>query len=498
MRLQMAFYPLLLLKALQDEFEVVPLDLGLNPQQRILVISGPNAGGKSVSLKTVGLLQLMLQSGLLVPVDERSEFRLFDALFLQIGDEQSVESDLSTYTSHLYQLRLMGDNMNENSLFLIDEFGSGTDPKLGGAIAEAFLERFLRQGAYGIITTHYSNIKEYAETEKQIANGAMQFDTEELKPTYRLVEGLPGRSYAFEIAKRVGVHFTILRKAQRKIGRKQMTSEQLLAQLEEKNQQMEKIIRENEVKEARLNRLLSENEILQSELTRKRKQMLRDAQQEARDLIKDANKKIENTIREIRERQAERVATRRLRKSLEEATPELTEVPSAPQEKKREEHPAVKIIPGEKPEAGDYVRLKNSRSYGKLVELQGNRGVVEVGDVRLTVKLKELHKVEPPKSSKKQKQVSVNFQRSLGTARVELDVMGQRVEEALVEVEKLVDEAMLAGLTYLRILHGKGSGALREGIRNYLQDHEAVMSIKDAAIEAGGAGWTIVELKEQG
>jgi DNA mismatch repair protein MutS2 len=476
----------------------VPLDLGLNPQQRILVISGPNAGGKSVSLKTVGLLQLMLQSGLLVPVDERSEFRLFDALFLQIGDEQSVESDLSTYTSHLYQLRLMGDNMNENSLFLIDEFGSGTDPKLGGAIAEAFLERFLRQGAYGIITTHYSNIKEYAETEKQIANGAMQFDTEELKPTYRLVEGLPGRSYAFEIAKRVGVHFTILRKAQRKIGRKQMTSEQLLAQLEEKNQQMEKIIRENEVKEARLNRLLSENEILQSELTRKRKQMLRDAQQEARDLIKDANKKIENTIREIRERQAERVATRRLRKSLEEATPELTEVPSAPQEKKREEHPAVKIIPGEKPEAGDYVRLKNSRSYGKLVELQGNRGVVEVGDVRLTVKLKELHKVEPPQSSKKQKQVSVNFQRSLGTARVELDVMGQRVEEALVEVEKLVDEAMLAGLTYLRILHGKGSGALREGIRNYLQDHEAVMSIKDAAIEAGGAGWTIVELKEQG
>lgn len=490
-----AYYPLLLLKAKQEKIDVIPLEVTLEKENRIMVISGPNAGGKSVSLKTIGLLQLMLQSGLLVPVDERSEFRLFKQLFLDIGDEQSVESDLSTYTSHLYQMRLMGDNMNEDSLFLIDEFGSGTDPQLGGAVAEAFLERFVRVGGYGIITTHYGNIKEFAEVTDGVTNAAMQFDTAGLRPTYRLQEGIPGRSYAFEIAKRVGVHYTILRRAKQKVGKTQMTSEQLLLQLEEKNQELTRLVAENKVKEAKLDRLVTDNERVEQELNNKRKGVMKEAKQEARKLIQDANKNIENTIREIREKQAERVATKRLRKNLEQALPQLEpeeeELPTTAG--KREEEAVIKILPNEVPVAGDYVRLKNSRSYGRLVELKGKRGMMEVGDMRIAVKINDIYKIEPPKEIKKAS-IQKRYRVPIGTAKFELDVMGMRVEEALIEVEKLLDQAMLSGLGFVRILHGKGSGALRDGIRNYLRDHGAVHSLKDAPVEAGGDGWTVVEL----
>jgi DNA mismatch repair protein MutS2 len=490
-----AYYPILVLKAQQEKIDVIPLEVTLEKDRRIMVISGPNAGGKSVSLKTVGLLQLMLQCGLLVPVDERSEFRVFKRLFLDIGDEQSVESDLSTYTSHLYQMRLMGDNMDADSLFLIDEFGSGTDPKLGGAIAEAFLERFVRVGGYGIITTHYSNIKEYAEVTRGVTNAAMQFDTAGLKPTYRLQEGLPGRSYAFEIAKRVGVHYTILGKAKKKVGKKQMTSEHLLQQLEEKNQDLNALVEENRHKERKLNKLMTDNERLANELKQKRKRVMRDAKLEAQKLIKDANKQIEKTIREIREKQAERVATKRLRKSLQDALPKLEveeEVTTSNKEGREEE--VIKILPNEVPKAGDFVRLKNSRSFGRLVELKGSRGMMEVGNVRIAVKLKDIYKVEPPKQVKKEKFSTSKYRVPVGPTQFELDVMGMRVEEALVEVEKLLDQAMLTGLGFVRILHGKGSGALRDGIRNFLRDHGAVQSLKDAPVEAGGDGWTVVEL----
>lgn len=494
--LREAYYPLLVLKAKQEKIDVIPMEVTLEESRRIMVISGPNAGGKSVSLKTVGLLQLMLQSGLLIPVDERSEFRTFSSLFLDIGDEQSVESDLSTYTSHLYQMRLMGDNMNAESLFLIDEFGSGTDPKLGGAVAEAFLERFVRVGAYGIITTHYSNIKEYAEVTEGVTNAAMQFDTKGLKPTYKLQEGLPGRSYAFEIAKRVGVHYTILRRAKQKVGKKQMTSEQLLRQLEEKNQELTRLVAKNKSNEAKLEKLIAENEQIAKEVSDKRKRVMREAKLEARQLIQDTNKKIENTIREIREKQAERVATKRLRKKLEETLPDIDpveeDIPKTAG--KREEEAVIKILPDEVPVAGDYVRLKNSRSFGRLVELKGKRGMMEVGNVRIAVKLKDIYKIEPPKELKKDRVRSSRFSLPIETARFELDVMGMRVEEALVEVEKLLDQAMLSGLSFVRILHGKGSGALRDGIRNYLRDHGAVQSLKDAPVEAGGDGWTVVEL----
>lgn len=500
-----AFYPVLQLKALAEKakgkegkaMSVVPLEVRLDSERRILVISGPNAGGKSVSMKALGLLQLMLQSGMLIPVAEKSVFRLFDSLFIDIGDEQSVESDLSTYTSHLFQLRQMGDNMSPRSMFLIDEFGGGTDPSLGGAIAEAFLERFVRQGAYGIITTHYGNIKDFAEITPGVANAAMQFDTEALQPTYRLIEGIPGRSYAFEIAQRVGVHPSILKNARRKLGREQVSSEQLLRQLEARHTELSRLVNENRARDLQLKELVAKYESLSKELEKNRKQSLREAQLQARQLIADANQRIEATIREIREAQAERETTQRLRKTLAEKAPVVEEAEAdspegaAPKGKQKEK---LRILHGEVPAVGDYVKLKGSATTGRLVELNGERGVIEAGTLRVNVKLNQLHKIEAPQTEGRGRRGVSFSNRELSATRTELDVMGMRVEEALAEVEKFFDDAILSGLPYLRILHGKGSGALREAIRNYLRSMPQVKSLADASHEAGGPGWTIVEL----
>jgi len=487
--LRKAYYPLLLLKAKKDnEQQVIPLDIDFNAKSRIVVISGPNAGGKSVSLKTLGLLQLMLQSGMLVPAGEGSVFRLFDSLFINIGDEQSVASDLSTYTSHLFHLRQMGDNMNENALFLIDEFGSGTDPKQGGAIAEAFLERFVRQKAYGVITTHYGNIKKFAELNSGINNAAMEFDTDELKPTYKLLTGVPGRSYAFEIAERVGVHPSIIRKARKKVGKEEVDVEKLLEELERKNTRYKQLVAENRNKSQKLERLVKENEKLQQELVRKRKKVVNEAKEEANRLIMDANRKIENTIREIKEHQAEKALTKRLRQSLQDETytvePETVDKSEQPTEK-------IKELNG-KIEEGDWVKLKHAETQGKLIELKGNRGVVESGEVKLTVKLDQLVKIHPPKKGKSQ-HVTVSGLRMVD-AQMELRVMGMRVEEAILEVDKKIDKALLAGLRKIKILHGKGSGILRNAIRNHLKSLPFVTAYYDAAEEEGGAGWTICEL----
>lgn len=498
--IQEAYYPLLVLKSLQEKFEVIPLELKMEYKRRITLISGPNAGGKSVSLKTVGLLQVMLQSGFLIPVDERSVFRIFDSLFLDIGDEQSIEGDLSTYTSHLYQMRVMGDSMNQNSLFLIDEFGTGTDPKLGGAIAEAFLERFVRVRAYGIITTHYGNLKEYAEITKGITNAAMQFDTEGLKPTYRMMEGIPGRSYAFEIAKRVGVHHTILKKAKEKIGQEELDSEQLLRELERKNRRLEQLTSENQTKQKHLNKLLKENETQYKNAERNRKETLRKAKQEAAELIQAANKRIENTIREIKEKQAEKKRTQKLRQQLQASAPKVEPKEEIQDQKTKkgktkakQEEEAPKILYNENVAAGDWVKLRDNDSYGKLVEIQGKRGVVELGELRLTVPLGQLYKIQPPNKPKKQQGKTTLIPMSQG--RFELNAMGMRVEEALIEVDKLVDDAMLSGLSNFRILHGKGTGALREAIRNHLKGHRVVSKMYDAPNEQGGSGWTIVDLE---
>jgi DNA mismatch repair protein MutS2 len=445
-----------------------------------------------VALKTAGLLQLMLQSGFLIPVDERSRFRLFSGLFLDLGDEQSVASDLSTYTSHLFQMRLMGDHMDGNSLFLIDEFGSGTDPELGGAIAEAFLERFIRQEAFGLITTHYGNLKEVAGRNSEVVNAAMEFDTKGLRPTFRMVEGIPGRSYAFEIAARVGVHPTILRRARRKLGKERVHTEDLLKEMETKNRELESLLSQNRQKEAKLAAMVGNYEKLSSELESGKKEILRNAKAEARDLIKSANRDIERTIREIREQQAEKKFTKKIRKELSAKMPEPEEalpLPPPQLEDPEMEGGPVKV--------GDWVRIRDAEeSIGKLVELKGKRAIVEMGDLRMHIKLDQLIRTrKPPKKKPVRKGSSGVSLSKMGDAMQDLNLMGMRVEEALPVVDKAIDNAMIVGLPSLRILHGKGTGTLREAIRRHLSGNPLIDSMEDAAVEQGGTGWTLVRFR---
>jgi DNA mismatch repair protein MutS2 len=494
--LRNAYYPLLQLKALEDkEVQPIPLSLNLNDKNRILIISGPNAGGKSVSLKTLGLLQLMLQCGFLVPVDEGSVMCLFQSLFLDIGDEQSVDTDLSTYTSRLYQWRQMGDNMNRHSLFLIDEFGSGTDPKQGGAIAESFLERFVNQKAFGIITTHYGNLKDFAEITPGVSNAAMQFDTEGLKPTYVLVMGMPGRSYAFQMARRVGVHPTILKKARKKVGVDELETDAMLRELERKNMRYSRLLKENERREQKLKGLLEKTEREKERLQRERKQIIREAKLEAKTLIEKANRRIENTIREIKEKNAAKKATQKLREKLRASIPEVEPVPEEKAVPSQKEKGGPQILSGT-PQPGDWVKLKSSDSFGRFIELKGKKAVVEVGAIRMNVPLSQLQKIKAPAPNKKDRvQVSLLGGTAHRRIKTELDVMGKRVEDALPEVDRFLDQARLAGLGRVRILHGKGSGILREAIRKHMMDLSFVKKATDAPIEEGGAGWTIVELR---
>lgn len=485
--------PLLILKSKQEPLTIIPLDLTLKQKNRILLVSGPNAGGKSVALKTVGLLSLMLQCGFLVPVAEGSVFPLFDSFFLDIGDEQSIDSDLSTYTSRLFQWRQMGDKMGDKSLFLVDEFGSGTDPKQGGAIAEAFLERFVRVGALGIITTHYGNLKDMAEITPGLLNGAMQFDMEELKPTYRLIEGMPGRSFAFEMAKRVGVHSSILSKARKKMGTDDLDTEKLLRELERKQAALAKLVRENELREQRLKELVEKNERLEAELSQNKKQIIREAKEKARSIIDQANKDIERTIREIREKQADKEATRKAREKLRASRPdpgqepEPAKVPAVVQEAEPARQPL-------KLELGTWARLQDSETRGEIVEIQGNRVVIAADALRLTVPMATIELIEAPKE-RKSNRIKVVGGRINREVKLDLDVMGQRVEEAIPAVDRFIDDARIAGLFQVRILHGKGTGALRDAIRSHIRDHHSIKELADAPVEMGGAGWTVVTLQ---
>jgi DNA mismatch repair protein MutS2 len=492
-RVRNAKYPLLVLRAKEEKFEVTPLALQLDPRRRIILISGPNAGGKSVALKTVGLLQLMLQSGFLVPVAEDSEFRIFHSLFIDIGDEQSVANDLSTYTSHLFQMRQMGDQMTGDSLFLIDEFGSGTDPKLGGAIAEAFLERFLRVGAFGIITTHYGNLKDFAEVNAGIGNAAMEFDTQELKPTFRLLDGLPGRSYAFEMAQRVGVHPSILKRARTKLSTDDMDAEKLLGQLQEKQTRINRLLEESTAKEARLNRLTEENKAKKEELDRTRKELIRQAKAEAREILVRANKEVENAVRRIRESQAEKEVVKQVRETLAKATPEPQPEPVSVQ--KEETASALYQVLEEPIAEGDWVKWRKGDSYGRLVELQGKKAVVEIGELRLSAQIKDLVKIRLFKEPQPKVHVRMVSEGGGSGGKLELDVMGMRVEEALPAVDKWIDQARMIGFSRLRLLHGKGGGILREALRRHLMEYSFVEKVQDASPEEGGAGWTIIHMQ---
>jgi len=533
-----AVHPLLFLSLKKQGKEIVPLDIVLNEKQRILLISGPNAGGKSVCLKTVVLLQYMIQCGLLVPLHDSSRAGIFDRLFIDIGDEQSIENDLSTYSSHLLNMKYFIKNSNPKTLLLIDEFGTGTEPLIGGAIAEASLERFNRNLAFGVITTHYTNLKHFAEDAEGIVNGAMLYDRQHLQPLFQLNIGNPGSSFAIEIARKIGLPEDLIAEAAEKVGAEHLDYDKHLQDIVRDKRYWEnkrQLIRQ---KEKRLEEMLEKYETEIASIDKQRKEITNKAKDEAKNLLSDANAKIENTIRQIKEADAEKEKTRSARKELEEFKESINNEKTTPKSPKGDlksgntrlslnkklssntEHGALNTEHGTRNtergtqnterktrnaepvtlKAGSTVRLKGQQAVGTIIEMQDKQALVSFGNMKSTVKLAKLE----PISNNQIKKEARKFE-SLGSTTTdevrqrkltfssEIDVRGMRGDEAIQAVMYFIDDAVMVGVASVRILHGTGTGALRQMTRQYLATVNGVKSFHDEHINFGGSGITVVE-----
>jgi DNA mismatch repair protein MutS2 len=502
-----AIHPLLFLSHQKQKKKVAPLDIELNQGHRILVISGPNAGGKSVCLKTIGLLQYMLQCGLLIPVKEDSQAGIFVNLFIDIGDEQSLENDLSTYSSHLTNMKHFVLNSNPSSLFLIDEFGTGTEPQLGGAIAQSVLEKLNEKKAFGVVTTHYSNLKLMARKENGIVNGAMLFDTKAMKPLYQLSIGKPGSSFAFEIAKNIGFPKLILKNAERNIGKKQLDFDEQLQQLEIEKKDLEREQQKVIAADDRLNKLIDKyQEILQNIESRK-SDIIFKAKKEAEELIDSSNKLIENTIREIRESQADKEKTKQLRDKIKEKQKKIKTIEPGFQKQfeKKEQEMAEDIIVSDQKEsfkAGDYVKISEQDVTGEVLEIIDDEVVIGFNSIRFKTQLNKIEKIRngevrrfSNRSVSKKASVVNDLNDKLATFNHQLDVRGKRGEEAVDLVRHYIDDAILLNIREVRILHGKGFGILRTMIHEYLSSQSEVQQFHDEHIERGGHGITVVILR---
>ncbi|MGA1977281.1 MAG: Smr/MutS family protein [Bacteroidales bacterium] len=497
---------------------VVPLDIHLDEKNRILVISGPNAGGKSVCLKTVGLLQYMLQCGLTIPVAEGSEAGIFHDILIDIGDEQSIENDLSTYSSHLISMKQFLKSGNDKSLVLIDEFGTGTEPMLGGAVAESILGEFNREKVFGVLTTHYTNLKHFASMTDGIVNGAMAFDNHLMQPLFQLNIGRPGSSFAFEIARKIGLPEEILKEASLKAGTKNISYDRNLKDIARDKRYWETKRMNIRQREKRLEELIEEYEKELSGARSLRKEMLARAKEEARDILDESNRLIENTIRQIRESQAEKEKTKVVRKQLEEFRSSIT-AKNEPDEsvvekkmshlaekaRKLKSKPAEKA--GEEPQkktsrikVGDAVRMTDTMAAGEVVEINGSLVRVETGSFRFQVsadKVEKITKSELRESMRSSGKLNVPepalSQRRLNF-KPEIDIRGVRGEEAISRVQSFVDDAVMVQHRNLRILHGKGNGILRQLVRQYLATVDVVKTFHDEHVDMGGSGITVVEL----
>lgn len=517
-----AIHPLLFLSLKKQKKEIVPLDIVLNEKQRILLISGPNAGGKSVCLKTVVLLQYMLQCGLLIPIHDNSRAGIFERLFIDIGDEQSIENDLSTYSSHLLNMKFFIKNSNPKTLLLIDEFGTGTEPMIGGAMAEATLERFNRNMAYGVITTHYTNLKLYADATEGIVNGAMLYDRQHLQPLFQLSIGNPGSSFAIEIARKIGLPEDLIADAAEKVGSDRMDYDKHLQDIVRDKRYWENKRRDIRLKEKKLEETVAKYETEMAGIDKLRKEVTQKAQADAKALLSDTNAKIENTIRQIKEAQAEKEKTKEVRKELDEFKKGLSLTLSkgegnyAPKPPKGElNSPQNKLLLKKstlKPETrntehetiktGSNVRLKGQTATGTVIEIQDKNAIVAFGQMKSTVKLSKLEAVsntQLKKEKHKYDSIAQNTndevrQRKL-TFKSEIDVRGMRVDEALQAVTYFIDDAIMVGMASVRILHGTGTGALRQMIRQYLATINGVSTYRDEHVQFGGAGITVIELE---
>ncbi|WP_266367276.1 endonuclease MutS2 [Tellurirhabdus rosea] len=497
---QGARHPLLHLSFEKQGKKVVPLTIRLDSKQRILLISGPNAGGKSVSLKTIGLLQYMVQCGLLIPVYEGSTAGIFQNLFIDIGDEQSLENDLSTYSSHLMSMKSFLTLSNKRTLFLIDEFGTGTEPSLGGAIAEAILEQLNASGAYGVINTHYTNLKMFADKTPGLVNGAMRFDGEHLEPLYELEIGRPGSSFAFEISTKIGLPKAVIERAKEKLGTQQVNFEKLLKELDIEKRVFSEKNMEVSINQRKLAQQLAETTALQTRLDNEQKRILNDAKQKAKALVAEANQRIENTIREIKEKGAEREQTKQVRQQLEKFEKQAlrTEVlVDEPKPQAEEEYTlesgAITI--------GSYVRIKGQTAVGEVLALKGKDVEIRIGDLKSNIKLARLEKVsrkayrDATGESAKPKMTGIDLNEKMMTFSFNLDIRGKRGEEAMVELDNFMNNAIMLGYPELRIVHGKGDGILRNLIRQQLRTFPQVAGMHDEHADRGGAGVTIVKMK---
>ena len=505
---------------------IVPLDMELNAERRILVISGPNAGGKSVCLKTTGILQYMVQCGFLVPVLENSEFPLFDSLMIDIGDQQSLENDLSTYSSHLVNMKAMLQEASEHTLIMIDEFGSGTEPTIGGAISESILERFVERKAYGVITTHYANIKYFASRNEGVANGAMAFDVKNIQPLFSLEMGKPGSSFAIEVARKIGLPEDIVRTAMDKAGGDHINLEKQLREIaRDKRYWAEKRdrIRQTDRKVEQLEQTYSDR--LQT-IRDERKVILDKARKEAEALIAEANRTIENTIRTIRESQADKELTRLARKEFEGFADTVVDDAAerhddhikremerlARRRERREERrqerergvesaPKVVEVKPIKIEVGSKVKIDGQDVPGVVQIIKGKKAQVAFGQMMIMVEMERLKVVssaefrEATRPTTARTVVSVDVSQRKLNFRDNIDVRGMRASEALAAVEDLVDDALMVGVSGVTILHGKGTGALKEEIRRYLRTIRDVASVADDHADRGGAGITVVTFR---
>ena len=536
-----AIHPLLQLSLEKQGKQVVPLEITLTQEKRILIISGPNAGGKSVCLKTTGLLQYMLQCGLPVPIGDRSTCGLFHHILIDIGDEQSIENDLSTYSSHLMNMKQMMRQADGQSLLLIDEFGSGTEPTIGGAIAEAMLKQFWKKQAFGVITTHYQNLKHFAEDHPGVVNGAMLYDRHEMQALFQLAIGQPGSSFAIEIARKTGIPEEVIKDASDIVGQDYIQSDKYLQDIVRDKRYWEGKRQTIHQHEKSLEGHIQRYESNLEEIERERKAILRRAQEQANELLAEANRKIENAIREIKEAQAEKERTREIREELKQFREQVTsddtqglmseeefakklrqmeerkarkEKRKADKQKNAEEakqrreqgpditfpqtlHAAIAV--------GDTVRIKGLNTIGKVESISGKQALVIFGDVKTKMKVEQLEHAEKAKEEKKKSDHSdLAIQTSRITSstiedrkynfRQDIDVRGMRGDEALDTVLHFIDDAILVGASRVRILHGTGTGVLRQLIRQYLATVPNVSQYRDEHVQFGGAGITVVDL----
>ena len=487
---------------LQKKDAVVPFSLSLGEGQRVLIISGPNAGGKSVCLKAVGLIQYMLQCGMPVPLRPTSECGLFGSIFIDIGDQQSIDNDLSTYTSHLQNMKTLLAEAREDTLFLLDELGGGTEPRSGCAIAEAVLEELYGKGSFGVVTTHFADLKLLADRMPGIVNGAMLFDTEAMRPLYRLAVGHPGSSFAFEIAESIGFPKEVLDKAGEKVGREQLNFEHQLQQLEIDKREIARQKEELRVADEFLGEVTQKYQRLNDSLQARRHEIIGSARREAQQILTDANRTVERTISDIKSAKAEKEATQAARAKLTEAAEQVEKEIRKADEKQRQHKPkestAEQAIPVT---VGSIVRIDGEETYGQVVEIKGKKAVVESNSIRMTIPLGRLQGTAKQKIPTQKATVSVSHsiyddmndkRKSFNPT---LDLRSHRAEEAIDMLHRFLDDALLLSEKEVRILHGKGYGILMQVIRQELQASRDVRTFHPEKLELGGEGITVVNLK---